>query len=124
MPESRSHFERFMRAVHRQHVIVRTLEHAGWGLIGGGVPARVILLIAWIFARPALPAVGATLLLGIICGLATGWWRRPSKLDSAIEADRQLNLADLLSTAWLHGRSPRDPWVQTVLNIADARCRN
>jgi hypothetical protein len=40
-----------------------------------------------------------------------------------MEADRQLRLGDLLSTAWSVRGDAGEPWRQTVANLADAACR-
>ncbi len=48
--------------------------------------------------------------------------QRPSALQAATEADRQLHLADLLSSALLvRTDAAGDTWAQTVVALADAR---
>ena len=55
-------------------------------------------------------------------GLLAALLRWPTRLDAAMEADRQLKLADLLSTA-LSVRGSADTWAMTVLALAEQRCR-
>jgi hypothetical protein len=61
--------------------------------------------------------------------LIAGFVRRPDLMSAAGEADRQLDLADLLSTALAmalatRARGPADPWADVVLVTAEARCRD
>lgn len=53
-----------------------------------------------------------------------GATRLPTPLAAAAEADRQLHTSDLLSTAWTLRDAPLqdNPWNQTVLALAAARC--
>ena len=67
-----------------------------------------------------LGATGVAALAGMIAGMI----RRPDLMSAAVEADRQLDLADLLSTALTtRQRSAVDPWAAQVVATAGARCR-
>ncbi len=48
--------------------------------------------------------------------------RHPTQLEAAMEADRQLKLADLFSTA-LSVRQSADSWAQVIRTLAEERCR-
>ena len=103
-------------------VVVRAGERAGVCL---GVAAGFSVVLAlgmWWEGRDALGAVGISLTLGGVIGLAWGLARRPGMMDAAVEADRQLGLADLLSTALASMRS-EDPWARSVVAVAEARVR-
>lgn len=123
MPSSRSQLERFVTALHRRHVFVWMAERAGMGIAAGGAFAVLLVVIALIFGRPAIGAVGASLVGGAVAGLVWGWITRPGVLRTVMEADRQLRLADLLSTAWAVRGSAGEPWRATVTHLADAACR-
>jgi hypothetical protein len=127
MPHSLSDHARFIRAVHRRLVIVRALEHLGRCILIGCAVALLLLPILLWHSQPVMP-----LLLGIgaACVLAAGamtirQW--PGEMAAAEEADRQLNLADLLATSM--ELRPVDPLPApdllsaAVLAMADARCR-
>src|SRR4051794_28609040 len=118
---------RFLRAVHRRHVLLRLTERAGLGTLAGAAAAVVLLALAIWKAWPvggtvALAAVGVGTLLGLLWGVI----RRPRPLAAAVEADRQLGLHDLLGTALVMRRQLNgadDPWAAAVLAVAEDRCR-
>ena len=65
----------------------------------------------------------ACLMLGMLAGGAWGFLRRPTPLHSAMEADAQLRLSDLLGSAMLiRASATSDPWSAAVLASADRRC--
>lgn len=103
---------RFIGRVHRRRVAVRLLELAGVGA-AIGTAAGFVGGMNYIFML-----LGG----GITLGLLVGWWYRPSRLNSAIEADRQLALKDLLSSAWTLD-NPADPWQQAIAAAADHHVR-
>jgi hypothetical protein len=123
MPSAPNPTIRFLRAVHRRHVLLRCLEHGGIGLLVGGFLALAVLLTAAVTGgQPIAMWMMATATLGGgLLGMAAGWVRRPSMLDSAMQADRQLDMTDLLSTAWSLRRA-NDPWARQILICADVRC--
>jgi hypothetical protein len=116
-------FEVFVRAVHRRFVLVRALERAALGALVGCVAGALFLPLMWWREQPAFPVVATLLALGALVGLLAGIVRRPSALAAAMEADRQLRLHDLMSTAISMGSMATDGWSRTVLAVADARCR-
>jgi hypothetical protein len=124
MASTAPHLERFLLAVHRRLVVVRVVEHAGLGALAGCAGTTLILpLLLW-RGEPTVMPVGALMALGVVAGMGWGVARRPSRLSAAMEADRQLDLHDLLGTA--AGAGPDDgsnPWFRTVLALADEQCR-
>jgi hypothetical protein len=123
--------DRFLSALHRRLVVVRALETMALGAAGGAaVGAALIPLLYWRDV-PALPPTVGALMLGASMGLIWGITHAPTKLQAAAEADRQLDLADLLGTALTVGERRREsdrdeaahPWLQTVGSLADAACR-
>jgi hypothetical protein len=125
MPLLTSSLDRFLTAVHRRHVVLRVLERTGLCiLVACGACALLIPLLLWQGQPPLAPAAW-TLGLGCVAGVLWGSLRRPRRLEAAMEADRQLRLADLLGTALTLRESPAsaDPWAASVLATADARCR-
>jgi len=63
-----------------------------------------------------------TLAAGSAVGALFGLLRRPALFDTAMVADRQLALAELLGTAF-HARGKTDEWSSAVIALADQRCR-
>jgi hypothetical protein len=118
------YLEQFLRAVHRRFVLARVVESAGAGALAGCAAAGLVLpLLLWRGEPAVLPAAGS-IALGAVAGFWWGVARRPTPLAAAMEADRQLDCRDLLSTAaGVRAAGARDPWSQTVLALADARCR-
>ena len=120
------HFHAFLRSVHRRLVVVRAAERTGLGVLAGCAAAGVLLpLLYWGGQGAVVPSL-FLLGLGTIAGIAWGIASRPSVLVAAMEADRQLALADLLGTAAACDARPDagdDPWRSTVLAVADDRCR-
>lgn len=116
-------FERFLTRVRRRFVVLRLLERVGLGMLFACAAATPLLLIALWLGRPAWPLAPAALLVGALAGLVWGILARPTALDAAMEADRQLGWADLLGSALaVDGRSS-DPWAAAVQSAADERCR-
>lgn len=119
---------RFVRALHRRQVAARVIERAGVGLLYGCVAALVLVPILLGRGQDAWGVAGVALSLGTLAGAAWGVARRPDALAAAAEADRQLGTADLLGTAWSVRRAGNtdtarlDPWQQSVLAMAAARC--
>jgi len=115
-------FLRFINAVHRRYVMWRLLERTALGLLAGSMAGLGLLpLVVWA-DLPAFAFVSGTLGFGAGIGLLFGILRRPTRLDSAMEADRQLDLKDLLGTALSLCPPERDPWAAAVMAIANARC--
>ena len=108
-------------------MVVRLLECTGIGLLGASLATLVMLVVLlWQGRNAASPAI-VLLSLGALAGIVWGWIHRPSVILAAEEADRQLDLADLLSTAFALVRNPGsadERFTQTVLNLADERCRS
>ncbi len=124
MVSTTRHLDRFVRAVHRRWVGVRVAESVGVGVLGGCAVALLMLPILLWRGEPALPVVLMTATMAALAGLIAGLLRRPSLMSAASEADRQLHLADLLSTALLtRSRAPADAWAMMIVAHADARCR-
>src|SRR4051812_43296543 len=89
----------FLIAVHRRLVVLRAAERAGICLaIGCALTLPLVAVLVWRGQSAGPLAVGA-LTLAAVVGLTWGFARRPSVIDAAAEADRQLGLADLLATA-------------------------
>jgi hypothetical protein len=122
MAVSTPEFLRFVKAVHRRYVVCRSLERTGVGLLAGSVAALVLLPFVLWADRPPLPLVSAALALGPGIGLLWGIFRQPSRLESAMRADRQLDLEDLLGTALTLDSPNPGPWGAAVLSLANARC--
>lgn len=128
MRSSCLNFQRFVNGVHRRYVACRLIERTGLGLLGGSVAGLVLLPLAIWADKPALPLVCLALGCGAGIGMLWGIFRRPSRLDSAIQADRQLGLNDLLGTALSIESSQQlqrvagHAWTAAVLAIADDQC--
>src|SRR5579872_2041700 len=123
MSRNRTGFELFLRRVHRRHLVFHLLERTGLGILGACLAALPLVLIVVWRQESAVPLTAAALALGATTGLSWGFLTRPGKLAAALEADRQLRWADLLSSALtVRARAADDPWALAVLATADARC--
>lgn len=114
----------FVRRIHRRWVIWRALERGGIGLVAGCVFAAVLYPILLWRGQPAMPMILGALGLGTACGLIFGFKSRPTLLDAAIEADRQLKLHDLLSSAISVANAKADEWSAAVITMAEARIQS
>ena len=123
MTAAPSHLDRFIRAVHHRAVLLRMIERAGLGLFVGTMLALMLTLLLWWQGRPAMAVSLVSGGCGLAAGLAWGIFQRPSSLEAALLADRQLRLDDLLATAISVSKSSDEDqaWARTVVAIADAR---
>lgn len=125
MPPRTHNLQRFLRSIHRRLVLLRAAEA---GAVGVAVASATALLLMPVLLWRGQDALGPALVmlgLGLSAGAAWGLARRPRLLDAAIEADNQLQLKDLLGTAWaLYRRAEQayDPFSAAVLASAEARC--
>jgi hypothetical protein len=122
--KSLSNLERFIQRVYRRLVVLRVLEGGGVGLLVAGT-AAIILFSVKIYRGEAVgAAAGVMALLGGLAGIGWAIWRRPRPIDAALEADRQLQMAELLSTAWVMRIQVYydKELMAAVLAMADARC--
>src|SRR4051812_48354080 len=93
------HLDRFLRAVHRRLLVLRAIERGGACAAVACAVAAVLIGAAMWTGRDALRMCVATVTVGAVAGIVWGLVRRPSMLRAAAEADRQLDLKDLLGTA-------------------------
>src|SRR5258706_15515510 len=125
MNSSPTSLDRFIRRVYRRLVLLRLAEWAGVGFALGC--ALALLSIVLVRNRPESPMAIAAVLtgVGVAIGFIAALLRRPRIIDAAVEADRQLNLADLLATAWQLEKSPAiESFEEAVLLIANQRAGN
>lgn len=125
MSKPRDEVRIFLRAAHRRWVAWRALELAALGVLVGCAIALPLLVILWWREQSAVPTVMLILALGAFFGAIVGMVKRPTLLDTAVEADRQFRLHDLLGTA-LTLRACRyldDPWRANLHTIAERCCR-
>jgi len=116
--------ERFIRRLHRRMVLLRAVEWGGIGALIGGVFA-IILYAAAVYRGQSIGLTGSLLIAtAVAAGAAWGILRRPGPIHAAIQADRQLALAELLSSAWLICTKDQSTSevVQAVLALAEQRC--
>ena len=123
MTQRRREFEQFIRRVHRRYAVLRVLENTALGVLGGCAAVAPLLAIALWRGYPSLSLAVVALTGGAAAGLLWGLMTRPTLLSAAMEADRQLEWADLLSSALTTRRANGDPWVAAMAAAADARCR-
>src|SRR5688500_12027143 len=121
-----SQLDGFARAVHRRLVIVRVIERIGIGVLLASVAGAMLVPILMWRGQSAMALAIFAIALGACAGLVWGATRRPTRLESAMDADRQLGLADLLGTALAIERDAaadaEDGWARSVRAIAEARC--
>jgi hypothetical protein len=115
-------FRKFVRAVHVRYVVIRMAERAGLGVLAGCLAAGPLLAIALYRGFPVMAAAVIAIAIGMVSGCIHGWVTRPTELQSALEADRQLGWSDLLGTViTMEAKSPADPWVGVIRAEADFR---
>ena len=98
---SSGQFDRFVRLVHRRLVVLRIVESAGGGALLAAAAMLILVPVRLHQGESAVMLVGAALPLGAVMGLVWALFHRPGRMAAIIEADRQLGLEDLLSTAWV-----------------------
>ncbi len=114
--------ERFIGRVYRRLVVLRLLECAGIGFAVGCAVSLLSLLILRSHTENPLTLSAIVMGVGVAVGFIGTLLRRPQMLDAAVEADRQLDLADLLATAWqLEKNSSAESFESAVLLIANQR---
>lgn len=112
----------FIRAVRRRMVLLRLLERTGLAVASASVVG--LLLAAILIYRGQSAGELLTVLLGLaaLAGIVWGLTNLPTRLAAAEEADRQLDLADLFSTALSLGPIPFDqPFAHAVRHLAAQR---
>lgn len=116
--------ERFVATVHRRMMVLRGVERVGWCVLGGCAVSLILMPILIWRGQGVGELLAATFGLAGAAGVAWGIAARPTKLAAAIEADRQLKLADLLGTALMIRQQGGldDALNASVLAIAEARC--
>jgi hypothetical protein len=116
-------------AVRRRIFALRIAESVAVGCAAAAVAGLLLLPIVWWRGRSALSIAEALLGLGAVCGLLRALTSRPTRLDAAAQADRQLHLHDLLGTVLLlcrggDGDLTTPQWRQTLLAVSETRCRD
>jgi hypothetical protein len=112
---------RFIDAVHRRMVVIIVVEKVGLGLLFASLFAIPLLLIGICQAMPTLPILLSSGAFGLIGGVVLAIYCWPSRRSAAAEADHQLGLEDLLSTAMVLSNADED-FSRSILAMADARC--
>ena len=125
MPSYAPDTRKFISAVWRRIVVVRIAESIAIATAAASAAGLALIPILWLRGQSALPLALAMLLLGGISGGVWGISRRPTRFQAAVEADRQLNLQDLLGTVHLLSRenAAGDPWRDAIACVSDDRCR-
>jgi hypothetical protein len=118
-------FDRFVHVIHRRFKLLRLIESIGLGVTAAcGLGLPLIFLLGWHGVSSPLSTSIAILGLGALAGIGWASTHTTTLLQAAMEADRQLGLADLLGSALLLRSDAADPWKAAVLAEAEARCRN
>jgi hypothetical protein len=115
-------------------ILVRLGESIAIAIVAASVAALLILPILWYGGKNGFGVAICSLAIGTIAGIVWGAARRPTRLESAIEADRRLGLHDLLGTVHLllqapagNSTTPDDistpAWQLAILAMAEQRCQ-
>ncbi|MGD0767178.1 MAG: hypothetical protein ABSB42_03040 [Tepidisphaeraceae bacterium] len=116
---------KFISAVRRRILLIRIAESIAVATAIASAAGVALLPIAWWRGQSALPMASALFLLGLLCGLIRGISRRPTVLQAAVEADRQLDLHELLGTILQLAASPAESaWRDSVAAFAENQCRS
>jgi hypothetical protein len=102
-------------------VIVSVVEQFGFGFLVASSLASLLMAIAIWQSLPTVPILIFCALLSVLLGAVLTGIRWPTRRTAALEADRQLRLDDLLSSALLSA-NPHDDFATAMLTMADARC--
>ncbi len=124
---ARSEFDDFVSAVHRRAVVMAVVERIGLSLAAGAGVACLLALAAGWRGVDVWPIVFAIVAVSVVVGIAWGVMRRPTALDAIMQADQQLNCADLLSSALLSSATDSTDdstgdFGQAVRVMADRAC--
>jgi hypothetical protein len=114
---------KFVTAVRRRILLARIAESIAIALAIASFLGLILMPILLWRGDSGLPLAQAMFALGLACGLVWGISRRPTRFEAALEADRQLDLNDLLGTVVQFNR-PADAWTELIASISDARCRS
>ncbi|MGA2443271.1 MAG: hypothetical protein ABSH08_20150 [Tepidisphaeraceae bacterium] len=115
---------KFISAVRRRILLMRIAESIAVATAIASAAGLALLPLAWWRGQSALPMASALFLLGLLCGLIRGISRRPTVLQAAVEADRQLDLHELLGTILQLAASPAESaWRESVADFAENQCR-
>ena len=94
----------------------------GRGLLAASLLAIGLVLLAVWQAMPTGPILLFCGVFGLLIGGVLAFYRKPTRLAAAIEADRQLRFDDLLVTA-IYPSARADADFRAMINrMADARC--
>jgi hypothetical protein len=116
---------KFIFAVRRRILLIRIAESIAVATAIASAAGLALLPLAWWRGQSALPMALGLFLLGILCGLSWGISRRPTVLQAAVEADRQLDLDDLLGTiVQLAGSVAESKWRESLAAFAENQCRS
>jgi hypothetical protein len=91
--------DRFLRKLLRRKWGLRIAEGAGTGVAIAAAGGMALVAVIYPRHQSAEAAVEGLIVLGLAVGAAVGMARRPKTLLVATEADRQLHLPELLSSA-------------------------
>jgi hypothetical protein len=121
-PDVRPHLRRFVARVHRRLVMLRLVEAAGLGMLGGAAVCLLLMPVQIWRGQAAWPVAEILPPVSTGAGLIWALLRLPRASEAAGEADRQLRLADLLTTALSISDKGDDRFAGAVLAQAEAAC--
>jgi hypothetical protein len=114
--------DQFLHAAARRLWLRRAVRRSQPVLFVGSLATFIVAVGGiWIGYSPQSALI--LLITALIVALFQAWRARPALHAAAVDADRQLNLNDLLATAQALPRSPVDPWHAIILAQADYLCR-
>jgi hypothetical protein len=121
--KSQSPLDRFIGAVHRRMVVLRFMECIGIATLVAMLGAGALMARA----QNRISLVLGALAIGVFAGIVWAIARIPNRFAAALEADKQLDLADLLATATTATTAEvagNDLWGRAVVMMAEQRCRS
>ncbi len=99
------------------------LECAGVGAVAGSMVVLMMGGVRLWRGEPLGWSGGLILLGGAVMGWVWGLLRSPSLLQALMRADRQLQLHDLLSSAW-EMRNEKNEWAKALVQSANEQSRH
>jgi hypothetical protein len=119
---------KFLSAARRRMIIIQVAEAVAVCCAGASVLALILVGVLWLRGLPRLEVAVCAVGIGVACGLVWGIAQRPTILSTALEADRQFELHDLLGSLLTMPRSSEDveesEWHDALAAMAESRCRS
>jgi hypothetical protein len=114
---------KFVGEVRRRIAFARGAQSLAIALAAAAGLGVILMPIVWWCDESGTRLAYGMLAIGAVTGIIWGFTRRPTRLDAAVEADRQLGFDDLLGTIESLGPGGKSGWGAALLSFAEQRCK-